>query len=163
LQHSEDDYIYRRHGISVAQAATVTDGSVNGNINSGTSGAGDSSVKIENRVMMTMPTVEILSALAFMKQILSGRLLVGSVSMVGMSKGRRSMRGLPADAFRSPHYLYGIKIRDLETGAEFAMPETSYDSVGRNIVASWTDKSRRLKVRHGGKLLNNNDDWSLQD
>ena len=45
--------------------------------------------------------------------------------MAGMSKGRRYMGRLPDDAFRSLHFLHGIKIGDPETGAGFAMPETS--------------------------------------
>ena len=73
------------------------------------------------------------------------------------------MGGLPDDAFRSLHFLHGIKIGDPETGAGFAMPETSSVSFGINIVAGWTDKSRGLKICRGGKLLNANDDWSLLD
>ena len=67
--------------ISVAQAAKVTDSSVNGDTNSGISGAGDSATKIENRGMVSTPAVEILSGPVLMKQKLSGRLLVGGVPM----------------------------------------------------------------------------------
>ena len=63
--------------------------------------------------------MEILSGPVLMRQKLSGRLLVGAC------QGRRYMGGLPADAFRSLHFLHGIKIGDPETGAGFAMPETS--------------------------------------
>ena len=67
--------------ISVAQAAKVMDSSVNGDTNSGISGAGDSATKIENRGMVSTPAVEILSGPVLMKQKLSGRLLVGGVPM----------------------------------------------------------------------------------
>ena len=74
--------------------------------------------------MVSTPTVEILSGPVLMKQKLSGRLLVGGVPMAGMSKGRRYMRGLPADAFRSLHFLHGIKIGDLETNASAVLAVT---------------------------------------
>jgi len=86
-QHSKDDYMYRRRGHIRCSGGGGYGQQRERQHKQRYKGHRRRRCKIENRGMMSMPTVEILSGPVLMRQKLSGRLLVGACPWRACPKG----------------------------------------------------------------------------
>jgi len=158
--------------ISVAHAEAVTDSGLSG-ANGGASTVTAGAPKLEEigtagTPTMVTPTVNILSGPALMEQMLSGRRPLAPSAMPPSSIGHQIKvpefsLNLPTNTVPRKLNFFDVDTSDPASDMGFAMPEIDFNSPSLDPTVSWNGNSRKLKVRHGGKLLNGNDDWSYLD